>query len=152
MIGQLSGNKQKRFMQACKISGERIWLLALILLVVTAPSHAAIKPGGALHFAVSNLSGSEAKHLIDEADEIIESRHPSASLAATRKEGFRVIGSTWKKPEIIRAFSRYATQHGDDGMMATTWFPVQSKQWDVIEEIIRESGEAFSKDFPDDAQ
>ena len=71
------------------------------------------------------------------------------SLVAMSKEGFRVIGSTWKKPETIRNFSRYAARHGAYGMMATTWFHVQRKEWDVVERIIRESGDAFSKDFPD---
>jgi hypothetical protein len=34
-------------------------------------------------------------------------------------------------------------------MIATTWWPVQGKEWDVVDKILRESGEAFSKDFPD---
>jgi hypothetical protein len=71
------------------------------------------------------------------------------SLAAMQNEGFRVIGSTWKTSKTTQAFSRYAAQHAAYGMMATTWIQVPSKEWDVTERIIRESGEAFSKDFPD---
>jgi hypothetical protein len=71
------------------------------------------------------------------------------SLAAFHQEGFRVLGSTWEKPETIRNFSRYAAKHGSDGMIATMWFHLQRKEWDVVERIIRESGETFSKDFPD---
>jgi len=72
------------------------------------------------------------------------------SLAAFRQEGFRVLGSTWKKPKTIRNFSRYAVMHGADGMIATTWFHVPRKEWNVVDRIIRESGKAFKKDFPDE--
>lgn len=65
------------------------------------------------------------------------------SLTVMQKEGFRVIGSTWKKPETIRNFNRYAAQHGAYGMMTTTWFHVQRKEWDVMNRIIRESGSSF---------
>lgn len=351
MTGQLSGNKQKRFMQAWKISGVHIWLLALILLAVTTPVHAAMQPIRALHFAVFNLSVGDAKRLIDEAskekfnmvilgmpwrnglklrstpwvvsdkltwsrddlldvvkyarqknvevipqlpflshqslllapnfpdlmfnsetydprnekvyqlalpiiDELIELLHPRAihighdevlgwkekhfergllkrgekilppdlflddvnrlraylkkknvetwmwgdmliapdefptmpdrgdlngsspgygqalrrkipkdiviydwhylddqadfpSLTSFRTEGFRVLGSTWEQSNTIHNFSRYAAAHGADGMIATTWAHVQNKEWDVVGRILRESGEAFSKDFPD---
>lgn len=71
------------------------------------------------------------------------------SLAAMQQEGFRVIGAPWRKSKTIRNFSRYAAQHRAYGMMATTWFHVQYKEADVVEAIIRESGEVFSKDFPD---
>ena len=71
------------------------------------------------------------------------------SLAAFRQEGFRVLGSTWKMPKTIRNFSHYAAAHGAYGMIATTWFHVQRKEWDVVERIINESGVTFRKDFPD---
>jgi len=71
------------------------------------------------------------------------------SLATFRNEGFRVIGVTWKKEKTIRNFSRYAAEHSADGMMATTWFHVQRREWDVVDHIIQFSGEAFLKDFPD---
>jgi hypothetical protein len=66
-----------------------------------------------------------------------------------RKEGFRVIGATWKKGRTIRNFSSFAAGHGASGMIATTWFHVQRREWDVVEKIIRTSGEVFLKDFPD---
>lgn len=71
------------------------------------------------------------------------------SLATFKAEGFRVIGATWKKEKTIRNFSRYAAKHGADGMIATTWFHVQRREWDVVERIIRTSGRIFIKDFPD---
>ncbi len=70
------------------------------------------------------------------------------SLMAMQKEGFRVIGATWKKEETIHNFTRYAAQHGAYGMMATTWLHVQNKEWDVVERIIRESGKTFRRFFP----
>jgi len=71
------------------------------------------------------------------------------SLSAFKDEGFRVLGSSWKDSRTIRNFSRYAARHGADGMIATTWFHVQRREWDVVKRIIRESGEAFRRDFPD---
>lgn len=72
------------------------------------------------------------------------------SLAAFEREGFRVLGATWKESENIRNFSRYAATHGADGMIATTWYhDPKSKDWGNVARIIRESGEAFSKNFPD---
>lgn len=71
------------------------------------------------------------------------------SLAAFKAEGFRVLGATWKKEKTIRNFSSYAVEHGAEGMIATTWFHVQRKEWDVVSKIIRTSGRIFSKDFPD---
>lgn len=67
------------------------------------------------------------------------------SLSVMQKEGFRVIGTTWKKNDTIRHFSRYARQHGAYGMMATTWFHVQRKEWSVVGDILKVSGEAFSQ-------
>lgn len=71
------------------------------------------------------------------------------SLVAFKSVGFRVLGATWKNPQTIRNFSRYAATHGADGMIATTWFHVRGKEWDVVDQIIQVSGEAFLKDFPD---
>jgi len=71
------------------------------------------------------------------------------SVKVLKGEGFRVLGATWEQPNTIRNFSRYAAAHGADGMIATTWSLVQHKEWDVVERIIRESGEEFSRDFPD---
>lgn len=71
------------------------------------------------------------------------------SLYVMQQEGFRVIGSTWKSEQATRNFSSYASNHGAYGMMATTWFHVQRKEWDLVNKIIKASGETFSKDFPD---
>lgn len=71
------------------------------------------------------------------------------SLDAFSNEGFKVLGATWKNTMTTDNFSHYAASHGAIGMVATTWFHVQRKEWDVVERIIRESGDAFSKDFPD---
>lgn len=71
------------------------------------------------------------------------------SLDIMQKEGFRVVGATWKNETTIRNFSRYAAQHNAYGMMASTWFHVQRKEWDIVKRIIEVSGEAFGKDFTD---
>jgi hypothetical protein len=64
-------------------------------------------------------------------------------------EGFRVIGTTFKRFETTEKFSRFASRSGLEGMIATTWFHVQKKNWDDVDEIIRTSGRIFSQDFPD---
>jgi len=59
--------------------------------------------------------------------------------------GYRVLGATWKRPETIDNFSRYVADlpNGGAGMIATTWFHVQRGEWEIVERIIRTSGEAF---------
>lgn len=76
------------------------------------------------------------------------------TLATFKAEGFRVIGTTWREEETTSNFSHYATTHGADGMIASTWIILGAgnkvvNSWGDIEQLIRESGEAFSKDFPD---
>lgn len=71
------------------------------------------------------------------------------SLSTFQKEGFRVIGVTWVKEKTIKNFSRYAAKHNAYGMMATTWWHVQKRNWDIVERIIKISGDTFSKDFAD---
>lgn len=71
------------------------------------------------------------------------------SLTTMQKEGFRVIGATWKAPSAIRNFSRYVAQHGAYGMMATTWFHVQRQEWDVVDQIISQSGSTFLRTLAD---
>ncbi len=44
------------------------------------------------------------------------------SLTVFKKEGFRVLGATWKKPETTHNFSHYAAAHGADGMIASRGF------------------------------
>ncbi len=70
------------------------------------------------------------------------------SLAVFKREGFRVLGATWRNEKTIRNFSHYAAMQGSDGMIATTWFYVPRKEWNVVDEIIRYSGKIFSQDFP----
>ena len=74
------------------------------------------------------------------------------SIDAFRRDGFRVLGSTWKREDTIHNFSRYAASHGAGGMVATTWYHVQNREWDVVDRIIKVSGETFAKDFPDAKQ
>ena len=72
------------------------------------------------------------------------------SLAQMKSEGFRVLGSTFKKKKTIRNFTRYAAEYSADGMIATTWFHVSRREWGTIDEILRYSGEFFLRYFPDD--
>lgn len=71
------------------------------------------------------------------------------TVSVLRKEGFRVLGATWKRTETTRNFAAYAAAHGAQGMIATTWFHVQRREWDVVDRIIRESGAIFAEHFPD---
>jgi hypothetical protein len=67
---------------------------------------------------------------------------PSAHLFSDL--GFAVMGATWKRSKTIHAFSRYVAKlPTGTGMIATTWFEVQRGNWDTVERIIAESGEAF---------
>mgnify|MGYP007000042362 CR=1 len=61
----------------------------------------------------------------------------------------RVIGASWKSQRTTRNFSRYAAHKNAYGMMATTWFHVAKKDWNVVDRIIRTSGPQFFEDFPD---
>ncbi|MEE4186110.1 MAG: family 20 glycosylhydrolase [Gammaproteobacteria bacterium] len=67
------------------------------------------------------------------------------SLLAFADEGLRVLGSSWRREETISNFSAYVAAHPEqaEGMIATTWFYLQRRQWDVVERIIRVSGTAF---------
>ncbi len=65
------------------------------------------------------------------------------SLSTMQREGFRVIGSTWKNQKTIRNFSRYAKTHNAYGMMATTWFHVQRNEMELVNRIIQTSGLLF---------
>lgn len=71
------------------------------------------------------------------------------SLTVFQGEGFRVIGTTWVEENVIKNFSKYASKHKAYGMMATTWWHVQKRQWDIVQKIIEISGKTFLKDFPD---
>lgn len=72
------------------------------------------------------------------------------SLVAFKKEGFYVLGSTWKKERTIRNFSNYAARNGADGMVSTIWAHLMNEDdEEVVDRIIRKSGEVFLEDFPD---
>lgn len=72
------------------------------------------------------------------------------STAKLVSEGFSVIGSTWTRDDTTNNFSAFAARSGAMGMLATTWFYVPKKEWDVVERVISVSGKAFGKEFPDD--
>lgn len=68
---------------------------------------------------------------------------PSARTFADA--GHEVLGATWKREKIIWSFSKAIGELGNNGkgMIATTWFHVQKKEWDIVERILRISTEAF---------
>ena len=72
-----------------------------------------------------------------------------------RREGFAVVGATWRKVETINNFSNYARMHGAIGMIETTWFDPRRNdniivhRWGELERLIFTSGEIFLRDFPD---
>ena len=72
-----------------------------------------------------------------------DDRENFPSLVELQREGFRVIAATWKKEKTIRQFSRFAARNRAYGMMATSWFYVQGGNWNVVENIIHVSGQAF---------
>jgi len=71
-------------------------------------------------------------------------------------EGFRVLGSTWRDMKTARSFSFYASENGAEGMIATTWFAPKRRtnaivtKWSEVNNIIRQSGKVFQRDFPDE--
>ena len=73
-----------------------------------------------------------------------------------RSEGFRVLGSTWRDIKTTRAFSHYASKNGAEGMIATTWFAPKRRtnaiitKWSEVNNLVRQSGKVFQRDFPDE--
>lgn len=66
------------------------------------------------------------------------------SLARMQAEGFRVIGATWKREATIRNLARYANAQGAYGLMATTWYNMDSpKHGSLVQWIARASGRFF---------
>ena len=65
------------------------------------------------------------------------------SMAVMQKEGFRVIGATWKREATMRNFSRYALSRHAYGLMATTGVHVQQNDTDLVNWIIQASGALF---------
>lgn len=68
-----------------------------------------------------------------------------SSTAAFASEGFRVLGATWKTEPSTRAFSRAvaAMEPPAAGMIATSWWHLRRKEWDMMDSIIADSGDAF---------
>lgn len=66
-----------------------------------------------------------------------------ASLNAFQRDGFRVIATTWKNGETIGNFNRYAAKRNAYGTMATTWYYVPLRRWDVVEQILTNTADAF---------
>ena len=68
---------------------------------------------------------------------------PSAEAFADA--GNDVVGASWKNKNNIRLFAEYMPRLGDKGrgMIATTFFHVQKREWDVVDGIIAESGYRF---------
>lgn len=65
------------------------------------------------------------------------------SMDIMQGEGFRVIGTTWKRESTTRKFSRYALSRRAYGLMATTGSAVQQNDTDMIHWIIQASGALF---------
>lgn len=78
------------------------------------------------------------------------------SIDLFRKEGFVVLGATFRNKKTIENFSRYASKQGAAGMIATTWFiPGHSSKkvvntWAEVKDIIVEAGAIFNRYFPDE--
>ncbi|MBI5197430.1 MAG: hypothetical protein HZA19_02355, partial [Nitrospirae bacterium] len=73
----------------------------------------------------------------------VQTDFPSAKAFADA--GHQVLGATWKNARTTGNFSRYMAgiPSGGMGMIATTWFHVQRKEWNIVEDIIKTSGGAF---------
>lgn len=75
------------------------------------------------------------------------------SLDVFRREGFRVLGATWRNNVTTNNFSAYAALHGAEGMVATTWAVLGADSENVVRTmdellgVIDFSGEAFARDF-----
>ena len=69
------------------------------------------------------------------------------TIDAFKNEGFKVVGVTWKHRSFIERFTQYAIRNDADGMMASTWWHVQKKEWGIVDRIIIDSGLIFNKLF-----
>lgn len=68
---------------------------------------------------------------------------PSAKAFVER--GSPLLGATWEWEPAVRHFSRYVTglPAPARGMIATTWYPLQKRDWERVARIIEVSGSAF---------
>lgn len=65
------------------------------------------------------------------------------SLSKFMREGFTVIGASWKNMRATRSFSKYAYANKAEGMIATTWWLAQSGDRSILSQVIVNSGRYF---------
>ncbi len=67
------------------------------------------------------------------------------SLTRFTKAGFRTVGATWRQKPTLKSFAQAAERAGPNvyGMLATTWFHVQRREWNKVERILEESRKVF---------
>jgi hypothetical protein len=68
---------------------------------------------------------------------------PSAD--AFIQTGHDILGATWNVEKTTKSFSQYLARRSKAtrGMIATTWYFTQRKDWDTVNRIIKISGESF---------
>jgi hypothetical protein len=71
-----------------------------------------------------------------------EGRTDYPSLAIFTRAGLRTVASAWRNMSTAKAFAEAAERGGPNvyGMLATTWFHVQRREWNKVGRIIEESG------------
>ncbi|MBS94441.1 MAG: hypothetical protein CL799_08385 [Chromatiales bacterium] len=67
------------------------------------------------------------------------------SVASFTAQGNPVLGATWKKRRTVETLTRYVAglPNNSRGMIATTWFHVPRREWDIVHDIIETSGSLF---------
>jgi hypothetical protein len=67
------------------------------------------------------------------------------SMTLFTRAGFRTVPSTWRHEPTLKSSAEAARRGGPNvyGMLATTWFHVQRREWSKVERIIEESGNVF---------
>ena len=69
------------------------------------------------------------------------------TLRAFVDDGFCTLGATFHDMDVVKRFASYAAKHNAAGMVATTWYYVQRKDWDTVDRIIRQSSKMFEEAF-----
>ena len=65
------------------------------------------------------------------------------TLSTLQAEGFQVMATTWKSEETTKNFYNYAKKNGASGFIATSWFHVQRKEWDLVDLIMKNSSKYY---------
>ncbi|MDP6653019.1 MAG: hypothetical protein QGF90_13085, partial [Gammaproteobacteria bacterium] len=67
------------------------------------------------------------------------------SVASFTEQGNPVLGATWKKRRTVETLTQYVAglPNNSRGMIATTWFHVWRREWDIVHDIIETSGDLF---------